>query len=99
MTHLLLIALLAADPLPADAPTRPAMTLKAGESIPFDGVCMDDVLAVRTGKRLASAEAQVSQLDGKTMVSTPLLVGGVVAVVALVAGFAAAGYVAGQKSR
>ncbi len=69
----------------ADAPTveRPALTFKAGEVVPFDGVCMTDGKAIETGKRLASAEAQVAAVEGKSIVSTPVLVGGIVAIIAV----------------
>jgi hypothetical protein len=60
---------------------RPAMELQAGEIVPFTGICLPDALAMRVARRLASAEAQVSAVEGKTVMSTPVLVGGVVALV------------------
>ena len=78
---------------PVDAPLgepRAAMTLKAGEVVPFDGVCMDDARAILTGKRLAGAEAQVKSVEGKTVISTPLLVAGIIAAV-VVSGAVGAG--------
>lgn len=69
----------------ADAPTleRPAMTLKAGEIVPFDGVYMDDAKAVSTGKRIAACEAEMAIVETKTVISTPLLVGGIAAIIAV----------------
>ncbi len=97
MTHALLLALLlhAAPDAPL-APVRPAIVVREGDVVPFAGVCLDDAAAVATGKRLASAEAQVAALEGKTVLSTPVLVGGVVALVAVIAGVAAASYAAGK---
>lgn len=69
----------------ADAPTveRPAMELKAGEPVPFDGVCMTSSKSIEVGKRIASCEASMAVVETKTVISTPVLVGGIVALVAL----------------
>jgi len=76
---LLLAALLAQ----ADAPLaeRPAMELKAGEVVPFDGVCLTSGKSIEVGKRIASCEAEVAKAHEGTLISTPVLVGGIVAVV------------------
>ena len=60
----------------ADAPLaeRPAMVVEAGSIVPFAGVCMTDGKAVETAKRLASAEAQVAALDGKSIMPTAAVV-------------------------
>ncbi len=86
---------------PVDAPTmeRPAQTFKAGEVVPYDATCMTDGRTIEVGKRLASAEAQVAALEGKSIVSTPVLVAGGAAIVAVIVAVAAAGFVAGKASR
>ena len=79
MKALLLAALLAQ----ADAPLaeRPAMELKAGEVVPFDGVCMTSGKSLEVGKRIASCEAEVAKAHESTLISTPVLVAGVVGIV------------------
>ena len=70
----------------ADAPTvepRPAMTLSAGDVVPFNATCMDDAKTLQVGKRIASCEASLAVVETKTVISTPLLVGGVVAAIVL----------------
>ncbi len=96
MSILLLALLLTQAP---DAPLRPAITVKAGELVSFDGVCMTDAKAIETGKRLAYAEAVVAETDGKLVIPLPAVVAAVAVVVAVVAGSAAAGYVAGRSGK
>jgi len=84
---------------PKDAPVaeRPAMTLKAGEVVPFDAVCMTDGKTLEVGKRIASCEASLAVVETKTVISTPILVGGLVAVIVLAfAAGAAAGFAASR---
>lgn len=81
----LLVALLlsqAADAPVVDVPGR-TMDLKAGEVVPFAAVCLDGAQSVRAAKRVASCEATLADAETKTLVSTPVLVGGVVAIVAV----------------
>lgn len=59
------------------------MAFTAGEVVPFSGVCMTDGKALQVGKRIASCEASMAVVETKTVVSTPVLVGGIVAIVAL----------------
>ncbi len=84
-----------------DAPVidRPAMVIKAGEIAPFNGVLMSDALTIQTGKRLAYGDACVDFTEGKSVVSTPVLVASVAVVVAVVASVAAASFVAGRDSK
>lgn len=82
----LIVALMlsqAADAPVAESEPRPAMILTAGSIVPFDGVCLDDAQTVKQAKRVASCEASMSLVETKTMVSTPVLVGGIVAIVAV----------------
>lgn len=67
---------------------RPPMQMKAGEVVPFDGLCMDDALTVQTGKRIASCEATLAKAEKSSLVSTPVLI-------ALVAGALVVGLGAG----
>ena len=95
MKALLLAALLAQ----ADAPLaeRPAMELKAGEVVPFDGVCLTSGKSIEVGKRIAACEAGLAVAESKTMVSTPVLVAAIVG--ALAVGFAAGAATAYAVSR
>lgn len=80
----LLCVSLSAYAQPIDAPVvegRPAQAFEAGEIVPWKGVCMDDAKVLEVAKRLAYAEAVVTATEGKTIVSTPLLVSGMVAAV------------------
>ncbi len=89
----LLVALLLAQAVDAPvAEPRPAIVVEAGALVPFAGVCMDDAQAVKQAKRVASCEASMAMVETKTLLSTPVLVGGVVAivVVAFAAGAATA---------
>ncbi len=92
---LALLLILAQAP---DAPVepRPAQVFKAGEIVPYDGVCMTDERAILTGKRLAAAEASVAATDGKLVLAPGTVVAAVAVVVAVVAGASAAAYVAGK---
>lgn len=88
MTSLVLAILLtqAVDtPLKDSTPAipRPALVVYAGMTVPYNGVLLDDAQAVHQAKRLAAAEASLAAVEGKTLISTPVLVGGLVAVVAV----------------
>lgn len=45
--------------------TRPAMELKQGEPMPFDGVAMDVPLSIKTAQRIVYAETVVKETEGK----------------------------------
>jgi hypothetical protein len=96
---LLLIASLAHAEAPADAPVveeRPAMTFKAGEVVPFDGVCMTDGRAVATAKRIASCEAGLAVIESRP--SLPVVVALVIGALAVgVLAGTAAGYAAARR--
>ncbi len=98
MNALLIALLLSQDAGQAPDGGRPAIVVKAGDAVPWDGVCMDDAKAIDTGKRLASAEAQVLFVSDKTVIATPVAVTAVGAVLAAVASAFGAGYVAGHQS-
>jgi len=79
------IALVVALLLAQDAGTplsvaQPAIVVRAGDVVAFDGVLMSDAKAVEVGKRLASAEAVVAALKEQPVVGVPaiLTAGGVV---------------------
>ncbi len=101
----LLIALLVAqapDVPVVEADIRPAIEVKAGELVPFNGTCMDDARTTLTGKRIASCEASLAKAEDKsviTMIPTPVLVGGVVAILGVIAAASGAAFVAGQSAR
>ncbi len=83
-----------------DAPLvepRPAVMVRAGDVVPFDGACLDDATLVKTGKRLAAAEASVAATDGKLVIAPSTVVVAVAAVVVVVGGAVAIGYVAGRS--
>lgn len=86
MKALILAAVLAQA---ADAPVLelppPGRTIEvaAGDMVPFDGVCLDGDQALRAGKRVAACEAGLKVAESKTMLSTPVLVAGVVGIVLL----------------
>lgn len=88
---------------PADAPkneARPAVMVKEGAPVPFDGVLLDDAQAVLIGKRMARCEAEMQLVETKVLVDKPVLIAGVVAVVVVVGGAFAAGYaLAAAKQR
>lgn len=87
---LLVVLLLAQAPdAPLVAP-RPAVVLKAGDPLPWDGVCLDDAQAIVQANKVANTEGKVSPI-----VVVVAIAAGVVATGAA----AAIGYVAGQKSR
>lgn len=89
MKHGVVLALVAslAHAQAADAPVlepvgeRPAMELKAGEAVPFDGTCMTTGKSIEVGKRIASCEAEMAKVEEKTVLSTPVLVAGVVGLI------------------
>lgn len=89
---LALVALLTQAP---DAPLlkdAPAIEVKAGDVVGFDGVCMGSAKSIQVGKRIADCEQSMAVVETKTVISTPVLVGGLVAVfgVAFALGVAAA---------
>lgn len=94
----ILVALLLAQAV--DAPVtepRPAMVLEAGSIVPFNATCLDDAQSIKQGKRVASCEASLAKAETKTMVSTPVLVGGIVAIVAVAFAAGAATAYAAKK--
>lgn len=68
---------------PKDAPVR---VLKAGELVPFDGLCMTDAQAIEQAKRVAAAEAKAKALEESMAVAPPWWVVAAVGVVAVGAG-------------
>ena len=96
MKALLLAALLAQAP---DAPLaeRPAMELKAGETVPFDGVCMTSGKSIEVGKRIASCEAGLAVAESKTMISTPVLVAAIIGALAVGAAVGAGAALAAKR--
>lgn len=98
MKALLLAVLLAQA---ADAPLvveeRPAMVLKAGEVVPFDGVCLTNGLAIRQAQRVAAAEAERDALKA-SHIGWPLVVGAVVGAL-LVGGAVGAGVAVATRAR
>ena len=83
MKALILAALLAqADaPLLELPPPGRVMELEAGETVPFKATCLDEAQTLRAGKRVAACEAGLKVAESKTMISTPVLVAGVVGIV------------------
>lgn len=81
---------------PADAPVE----LKAGQVAPVSGTLVPDATRIQEGKdHAACADGLAKAKQSGTLVSTPVLIGGVVAAVAIVAAAVGVGYAAGQKSR
>lgn len=78
-------------------PQGRTIEVTAGDMVPFDGVCLDSDQSLRAGKRVAACEAGLKVAESKTMISTPVLVAGVAAIVAVVGGAFAAGYLAGRN--
>jgi len=98
LTLLLCASLANAQPIDAPLADQPAIIVQTGEVLAYDSVCMPGPKAIEVGKRLASAEAQVAAMKGKTVLSTPVLVGGVAALVLVsLAVGAAAAYAATAK--
>lgn len=102
----LVLAMLLTQAAPAPAADAPVLELppqgktievKAGELVPFDGVCLDAAQSLRAGKRVAACEAGLKVAESKSMISTPVLVAGVAGVVAAVGAAFAAGYLAGKN--
>ncbi len=59
MNALFVALLLAADPVPADAPKlENAIEVKPGEAVAFKGLCLPDALAISTAQRLVDAESR-----------------------------------------
>lgn len=78
MTHLLLLALLSQAPdAPVVAP-RPAVVLKAGEAMPFDGLALDDAQAIVQANKVATADSKWSPVVVVAIAVGALLVGGAV---------------------
>lgn len=99
----LVAVLLAAEPavdagVPIDAPAA-AVTVQAGELVPFDGVLLSNSKAIEQAKRIVDAEAR-AQAFSDAQVSTPVVIA-VAVCTALVVGAAAAGggYAVGKSSR
>ncbi len=95
---MVLVAALAIDPLDVPLALRPAnqhpaTEVKAGQLMPFDGLCLDETLAVATGKRIASCEETLKAAQKDTLVSVPLFVAVIAATLAvgLGVGFAVRG--------
>ncbi len=87
MNALLVAVLLsqAADPaLQAEVGPRPAIVVKFGDLIPYDGVLLDDAATLKLGKQLMKCDAEAEEVSKKSLVSTPVLVAVIVG--ALVAG-------------
>lgn len=84
MKALLLAALLAQTDAPLDLPpVGQTIEVTAGDMVPFDGVCLDGDQSLRAAKRVAACEAGLKAAESKTMISTPVLVAGVVGIVLL----------------
>lgn len=84
MKALLLAALLAQTDAPLDLPpVGRTIEVTAGDMVPFDGVCLDGDQSLRAAKRVAACEAGLKVAESKTMISTPVLVAGVVGIVLL----------------
>lgn len=86
----------------ADAPLavpRPAIEVKAGDLVPFDGTLLDGPLTISTGKRLAAGEASVAATDGKLVIAPSTVVAAVVVVAALVGSAVGLGFAAGKNSK
>lgn len=82
MKALLLAAILSQAP---DAPVKEEAVyvfVDKGGPVPFDATCFDKPTAMRAAKRVASCEASMAEVEKKTLVSTPVLIGGIVAIVA-----------------
>lgn len=71
---------------------REPMVLKAGDTVPFDGVCLNDGQAIKQGKRVAACEATLAAVETKAVISVPLLIAGIAGAIAVgfAGGFAAA---------
>ncbi len=93
MSALLVALLLAQDVPPSDRP----LVIKAGMTVPWDGVLLSDAKTVETGRRVAACEASLAVAETKVMVSAPVVVGAAVAVAAVVAGAFAVGFAVGAK--
>ena len=106
MTRLLLLALLSADPAPGvtDSPVLIQLdgsrrTITGVEPLDLGTVCLSHDKAASIRDDLADKNARVASLEASLSTNWPLvaIVAGVG--VLLVGGAAAAGFVAGQKSR
>lgn len=93
------LALCLVSSLAFAAPDAPVI-LKAGQVAPVSGTLVPDATRIQEGKdHAACADGLATAKQSGTLVSTLVLIGGVVAVVAVIAAAVGAGYVAGQKSR
>ncbi len=106
MKALLLLAQLLAQ-APSDAPKAThvvqlnddtAVVVQAGDVLLNDGACMSDALAIKTGKRLAGAEAEATVAEAGLVISLPVAVAAVGAVVAAIVAASAGAFIAGRNS-
>jgi hypothetical protein len=84
--------------VPRAEPHR-TLVLEAGSIAPPPGpwTCLDDAKLVETGQRIAYCEASLKASEGKTMVSTPVLVAAIVGALVLGLGVGAAAGLAASR--
>lgn len=75
---------------------RPALVLKAGDPMPWDGLALDDAQAVAQAKKGAACQAELAAAKENHLISTPQLVAAAGIIVAVVGAAFGAGYVAGH---
>lgn len=54
----------------------------AGEVVPFDAICMDNGTAVKNAQRIVSCETTVAEAEKSFLISKPVLILGIVGLVA-----------------
>lgn len=77
IAKLLLFAVLSQAPDAPIAP-RPAIVVKSGDAVPFDGVCLDTAQAVAQANKLQAAESKVRPEVVVLVAVAAVLLGGAV---------------------
>lgn len=76
------LALADEPPVVGDAPIN-AFPVEAGEIVPVPGILLPRAKAFEVAQRLSACEASLEVVQTKAVVSTPVLVAGIVATVAV----------------
>lgn len=86
---------------PADAPLADSapgsvIELKAGQLAPFAGTLVADAERIKEGGKLHGARAGIAEAKTGTLIPTPVLIGGAIAVLAVIAVAVGSAYAKGR---
>ena len=76
---------------------RPPLFVRTGETVHFDGICLDNERAIFTAKRIVAAETELNDAQGKLLMTVPVFVGLIAAALAIGAAVGVGATVAAQR--